>query len=570
MMEIDDDEILRSVAADGLMDYSVWPALLPRVIARIEKISHEVFPIPQLPPPPPPPPLLPVAPTTTIPSSPSIPRAPGSDLSENFLPPLPSSPTEPHTSSPPSDTNKENNPIAIAQAPPAPPPRPPQAPSAPDASVLPPGTLPPQIASMVTEITSCLELTFPTYPPHTIQRVAELVINPKQHYRSLATYLHALDRAVHVTSGSNVYPLPVAHAEIPGNRANGVLDAPVRQSPWASPGSDEALGGALLTPIPWLTHNHQPVTSSPAQPQQVQPVLSSPEAPAELEREVRTESTETIDGPNGVGSIETVSVSVNGIPSMGARGVGVTQGELLRQEQRAGVVPVSQLVPGHHIHPGSNASAAAQHQHQIQARIQQQRALAQSQIQARASSAEPPGPPAPASNTVSTPSAMLEGEDMPDGTPRPVSVHSNNAADEEKPHARGPEEIGADDLGPQTARTSTIPTSTTAGGMMQGIDIQAAVGRKPLDNSISSPKNEGKAKDNQDNDGMDVDENTRAARTCTPKRDAEEQLEPSTCKKAKGTDSSPPPAEEVNGEPKPTETKPDTEENNQADAMIKD
>ncbi|KAI1827138.1 hypothetical protein F4861DRAFT_433449 [Xylaria intraflava] len=575
MMEIDDDEILRSVAADGLMDYSVWPALLPRVIARIEKVSHEGFPIPNLPPPPPPPQLLPLAPTTAIPSSPSIPRAPGSDLSDNFLPPLPSSPTEPHMSSSPSDTNKENNPVAVTDSQPAPPPPPPQSASAPATSALPsPGRLPPQIAAMVSEITSCLKSTFPTYPPHTIQRVAELVINPRQHYRSLAPYLHALDRAVHVTSGSNVYPLPLAYTEVPGSRINGVLEAPTRQSPWASPGSDEALGGALLTPIPWLTHNHQPVTSSPAQPQQVQATLPTPEVPAELEREVRTESTETIDGPNGVGSIETVSVSVNGIPSMGARGVGVTQGELLRQEQRAGVVPVSQLVPSHHIHPGSNPSVAAQHQ--IQARIQQQRALAQSQIQARAPSPAESPASSSASNAAPIPSSTTpEGESArvatADTVPRTVpSVHSNNAEDEEKPHARGPEEIGADDLGPQTTRTSTLPTSTSTSGMMQGIDIQAAVGRKPLDTSIP-PKTEGKAKDsNQDSDEMDVEEDGQPARASTPKRDAEEQLEGTSSKKLKGKDSSPTPAQEANEEPKPTDAKPSIEETDKGDPMVKD
>ncbi|KAI2641135.1 hypothetical protein GGS21DRAFT_503055 [Xylaria nigripes] len=578
MMEIDDDAILQNVAANGSMDYSVWPALLPRVIARINKISHEVFPIPHLPPPPPPPQLLPLAPATTIPSSPSVPRAPGSDLSENFLAPLPSSPTEPQVSSSPSDTNKEANPIATAAAPlPASSPRPAESSVlAPAASTpLSQGSLPPQIAAMVSEITLCLESTFPTHPPHTIQRVAELVINPRQHYRSLATYLHALDRAVHVTSGSNIYPLPLTQVEIPGSRLNGMLEASSHQSSCASPGSDEALGGALLTPIPWLTHNRQSVTGSPAQSQQIQTVATG-DAPAELEREVRTESTETIDGPNGIGSIETVSVSVNGISSMGARGIGVTQGELLRQEQRAGVVPVSQLVPNHHVLPGPNVSVAAQHQQQIQARIQQQRALAQSQIQARGpSSAESPDSPDSHSTAGSTASSTtLEGDDVhvtdSDNVQRAIpSVHSNNTEDEEKPHARGPEEIGANDLGPQTARTSTHPESSTAGSMMQGIDIQAAVGRKPLDISMSL-KSDAKPKDNQDNDKMDIEDEARTGRASTPKRDAEDQLEGSTSKKLKGKSPSSSSAQDASGDPKPTEDSSNIEESDQGDAMDKD
>ncbi|GAP84361.2 putative protein phosphatase 4 core regulatory subunit R2 [Rosellinia necatrix] len=443
MMEIDDDEILQGLAAGRSMDYSMWPALLPRVIARVEKIALEEFPIPNLPPPPPPP--VPLSSAATIPSS--LPRAPDSDLPEHFLAPLPSSPTEPRISSPSSDTNKENTPVA---------PRSTALPPPPTSASLPPppGALPPQFASMLSEITSSLKSTFPTYPPHTIQRISELVITPKQHYRSLATYLHALDRVVHVTSGLNVYPLPSTHVEVPGGQVNGALETSSRLSTWVSPGSDEALGGALLTPIPWLSHAQRPVTGPSAQatrvspPRQAQPAASSQEVPAEFEGEVRTESTERIDGPNGVGSIETVSVSVNGIPSMGARGVSVTQGAI-------------------------------------------------------------------------------------------GSIHGGNAEDDGKPHARGPEEIGADDLGPQATTSSTLSTTITAGGMRQGIDVQAAVGRKPLDISTSS-KSEGNSSDSLDGDKMDVEENGREVRTLTPKRDAGDELGGSVSKKLKDDASSSP------------------------------
>lgn len=167
-------------------------------------------------------------------------------------------------------------------------------------------------------------------------------------------------------------------------------------------GSDESLGGALLTPITWLSRNgtgsHSP-----------------------LEGEVKTESTEMIEGPNGPGGIETVSVSVNGvssttsslssaslsstpeseITSLRAEG-GITQGELLRQEQRAGVVPATQL----------------------------------------------------------------GGRGDTDGL----------GEEDEMPHARGPEEIGMEDMGPQ----NSAGTGTERGGGqgMRGIDIEAAVGRK--------------------------------------------------------------------------------------------
>ncbi|KAK9781991.1 hypothetical protein AB5N19_08391 [Seiridium cardinale] len=508
MMEINEDDILRTVAAGGLMDYSVWPALLPRIVSRIEKVSshapillpiayHE-FPIPNLPPPPP----------VIIPSS--IPHPPPSDSedTENFLPPLPSSPINPPSTTSSQDANKENTPIAPRSAPP-PTASAPAAPPVPEP--LPSGTLPVQIAEMLAEITRTLTSTFPTYPPHTVQRLFELVLTPKHHYKSLPTYLHALDRVVHVTSGLNVYPLPPAipdMASASGLLSNGISDV-IGPNPFATPGSDEALGGALLTPIPWLQPRGPESNALSPQPSSSQtdssgssdrPTSSNEgqDATPSESPELRTESTETIDGPNGMGSIETVTVTVNGISSMGTRGVGVTQGELLRQEQRAGVVPVSQLashISSHHHHA---AAAAAQH---------------------RASSASP-------SSNVATAEQAVDSGDV---------VGTVQGADEdEKPHARGPDEIGAEDTGPQ--REGASSTNYHVGGPagsfeMQGIDVEAAVGRKaseshtsPEPKSTTESNTESEKSDVEVDDKMDGVELTRA-RSATPKREAEDELE---------------------------------------------
>ncbi|KAI1106189.1 hypothetical protein F4804DRAFT_301843 [Jackrogersella minutella] len=525
MMEIEEDDILRSIANGGQIDFSVWPALLPRIVSRIERITRHEFPIPILPPPA----------SSIVPSSIPPPQTQtDSETTENFLSPLPSSPLEPGSSSS-SQENKENTPIAPRMNPP-----PTSIPSSVTAAALTPGALPQQIASMLTEITSTLLSTFPKYPPHTLQRLSELVIAPKHHYRTLPTYLHALDRVVHVTSGLNIYPLPPAIPDMKSASllSNGISDALATPSPWATPGSDEALGGALLTPIPWLQPNHHGI-SGPSQSSLGTPGQRSPNGGGggnggqnsgggsvgamggnDLEGEVRTESTETIDGPNGVGSIETVSVSVNGIPSMGARGVGVTQGELLRQEQRAGVVPVSQLVPSHHVH-SANPHA------------QVHRRASASPTPGSESGSNPPGP------TAAAQSGSLEGERKSLSPPNPAEadasttggaagpspstvdadapVGSISGSDEEKPHARGPEEIGAEDMGPQHASTSNTGSSTIGGVEMQGIDLEAAVGRKGArGNSKSPPKEQG--------DKMDVEEaqQQRERRSSTPKREAEE------------------------------------------------
>jgi hypothetical protein len=158
-----------------------------------------------------------------------------------------------------------------------------------------------------------------------------------------------------------------------------------------------------------------------------------------------------VEGPNGMGGVETVSVSVNGIsstrgdsgsPSNAAESTevslraegGVTQGELLRQEQRAGVVPVAQLA-------GSRGDT--------------------------------------------------------DGA----------GEDDEMPHARGPEEIGMEDMGPQSAGSAI-----ERGGLhmaMQGIDVEAAVGRKAEAKEEVKPEEE-----------------KEVEAPSTPKREAEEELAP--------------------------------------------
>lgn len=301
----------------------------------------------------------------------------------------------------------------------------------------PPGTLPPQFLALLTTIIENLKTYFSKYPPHTIQRLSELILSPKEHYRTLPAYLHALDRVVHVTSGANIYPLPPAVPDALGAKvlSNGISTGTDPNSvSWGNPatqpglGSDESLGGALLTPITWIK-NHSVAHGN-----------GVGHMKPDMEGEVKIESTETIDGPNGAGGIETVSVSVNGISStvlgstssaentgLRAEG-GVTQGELLRQEQRAGVVPATQLAP------------------------------------------------------VRVPNEDGRGEE------------------DETPHARGPEEIGMEDMGPQAAGS--------VGLAMHGIDVAAAVGRRVGARVDVAPESED-------------DEEPPT----TPKREAEEDLE---------------------------------------------
>ena len=191
--------------------------------------------------------------------------------------------------------------------------------------------------------------------------------------------------------------------------SSGLLNGATPTTTQAAPlGSDEALGGALLTPIPWLQNRGQ--------------------------NELISESTEMVDGPNGAGRIETVTVGMlsggqraespnsnvaqiasshpdgETLPSTGP----VTQGELLRQEQEAGIVLNN-----------------------------------------------------PHSMTTS-PTKTTFGEIEGGGT-----IIDTVEGEEEAPHARGPEVIGMEDTGPQK----------------QGkLNIEGAIGRPSLDHKSPEPQ----------------------------------------------------------------------------------
>lgn len=348
---------------------------------------------------------------------------------------------------------------------------------------------------MIAEINGVLNESFHTYPPHTIQRLAELILRPRQHYKSLPSYLHAVDRVVHVTSGNNTYPLPPAIPDMSSmslGGPNGVMDQGQPQEngsdtsmAWVSTsngnaiGSDEALGGALLTPIPWLQRRSsgnrdgdggsESGESSTLGSDGGPSPMAANQGPAASQRsssqqssrqfETRTESTETIDGPNGVGSIETVSISVNGIPPMGsaAQQRVITQGELIRQEQRAGVVPVSQLQRSGPVVVTSSSEAST------------------------TTTADHGSPPADAADN-DTAMGEGEGEGESDGEqPRDTGSEKSDEEmpdEEEAPHARGPDIIGAADMGPQAPTSSTFSLSHGGNMEVRGIDVEAAVGRK--------------------------------------------------------------------------------------------
>ncbi|KAK6338801.1 hypothetical protein TWF696_009611 [Orbilia brochopaga] len=178
--------------------------------------------------------------------------------------------------------------------------------------------MPPALKSSLASITQDLSTTFATAPPHTVQRFAELLLKPNRHYRSLAKYLRAVNRVVAVTSGADKFPLPVRHDGTAVPNAVPLGSGLVNEH-------DDGATGATLTPIPWASAREYLANAGGA-------AAGSPI------------SDEGVAGM--VGDAE-------------ASGVGISQGELLRREQKAGLVPVSQA--GGPLENGGNAPEDGPH-----------------------------------------------------------------------------------------------------------------------------------------------------------------------------------------------------------------
>ncbi|KAK8162180.1 hypothetical protein IWX90DRAFT_415516 [Phyllosticta citrichinensis] len=432
------EQLLEQAAKDGSMVPEDWPRALRFVLPRLDDIVHNHFPIPTAPAPHP-------EPARDCSSTPSKPENTGESIATD------------NENAPPGGGASEEGSGGSQKA-------------DGDAQASDDPILPPELHEIYTSIVFNLNKNFPLHPPHTLQRLAELVMSPNAHYRFLPSYLRALDRVVTVSSPTTVFPLP--QTTVPSSVStilNGVtpgsanLSSPsVGSSP--SLGSDDSLGGALLTPIPWLRPENDCSGNSGS--------------------ELVSESTEMVDGPNGTGRIETVSV-VNGVlgtttsapasttatspspdnasdspssPSGTAntnatatapdalRDTGpITQGELLRQEQEAGIVTVA----------ASGASGST------------------------------------SSRPVTRSSGLLSASQQPNPDQQSEPhAEGEPVEDAEPPHARGPDVIGMEDMGPQQG-----------GGLARSIDMEAAVGRP-----APHPERSGEGSQEGEGEGAKVDE----------------------------------------------------------------
>ncbi|KAF9883160.1 hypothetical protein FE257_004045 [Aspergillus nanangensis] len=254
-----DEATLETAANGGLMDLGKWPAMVEPLLERLEYVRAQIIPIIN----------------RSLLTSDQIvynvfpmPRMPAEFTQQSFSNP-PASLFLQDPNSIPSSSNKENDSPADLQtaqptiSSPMPPPlsssfeRIPESHTQPSPDLIPNGTasLPAPLMLLLDSIQSTLRSLFSSKPPHTIQRLAELIIRPNSHYRTLPAYLRAVDRVVSVTSSADVFPL---HAHQSGE-PNGVLNGAENSFILADHAmGDESLGGALLTPIPWVKTSASP------------------------------------------------------------------------------------------------------------------------------------------------------------------------------------------------------------------------------------------------------------------------------------------------------------------------
>ncbi|ETN46455.1 uncharacterized protein HMPREF1541_00639 [Cyphellophora europaea CBS 101466] len=322
------------------------------IVLTMKKIVYNEFPIPR--------------PYTNVnrTSSPTQPRTDAGDLGQNATPQAPSTPARTLPPVPLFPNSSATSASHIPDSLPAS-----QDPNAPSNGL---EDLPLSLIQLLNGILATLRASFSERPPHTIQRLAELILSPTKYYKTLPAWLRAVDRVVNVSSSADIFPLSEQTPLV--NGVNGETLAPsggilfptdastATRNGYdsASLGSDESLGGALLTPIPWLRNGlsggHDQAehggeseessggTTASATGSSGDAQSDSPAAPEDEDDnlgEPIAHNTELVSSTTADNSTLAAITPIHD-PLVPERPEGaVTQGELMRMEQEAGVVPIS-------------------------------------------------------------------------------------------------------------------------------------------------------------------------------------------------------------------------------------
>lgn len=111
-------------------------------------------------------------------------------------------------------------------------------------------------------------------PPFTIQRLCELCVEPKKHYKSVGKYLRAVERSTLVTSTWESFP-PLTQSEIQSAGRSAITLGSTLQSAPSTP---------LFSPIPFLHDDarRSKSRSPPPTPLSLNPSIPGGEGPLEI------------------------------------------------------------------------------------------------------------------------------------------------------------------------------------------------------------------------------------------------------------------------------------------------
>ncbi|KAB5588171.1 hypothetical protein CTheo_8385 [Ceratobasidium theobromae] len=117
-------------------------------------------------------------------------------------------------------------------------------------------------------------------PPFTVQRLAELTVKPRGHYKSVGKYIRAVERTLLVTSTHKDYPLDTYALDTQNGAHPAIGGAGSVSSRASTPGPLDITRSPLFTPIPFLhraapNSNHRSLSRSPP------PTSPRPHAPGD-------------------------------------------------------------------------------------------------------------------------------------------------------------------------------------------------------------------------------------------------------------------------------------------------
>ncbi|KAG9125713.1 hypothetical protein FRC07_006480 [Ceratobasidium sp. 392] len=198
-------------------------------------------------------------------------------------------------------------------------------------------------------------------PPFTVQRLAELAIAPRAHYKSPGKYIRALERTLLVTSTHKDYPLDTYALDVQNGTQPALGGTPSVSSRASTPAPLDVARSPLFTPIPFLhraaPNSHRSLSRSPPLLQATSPRGPVPSGDASLTGAAAPEESipalglvDELDDPRPghLSDHPTALTSVTQLPDLGDRFVssGSVQGsELVPQQNGVSEADAARLQP---------------------------------------------------------------------------------------------------------------------------------------------------------------------------------------------------------------------------------